>query len=59
MMVSHDRYNRVWKLDGREKVRSDRGVALLEVLSGFDDDFVAALEAGRDDPLPVQEREAL
>ena len=37
----------------------DRGAALLEALSGFDADFVAALEAGRDEPLPMQEREAL
>ncbi|OFW40380.1 MAG: hypothetical protein A3F70_00060 [Acidobacteria bacterium RIFCSPLOWO2_12_FULL_67_14] len=35
MMVSHDRYNRVWKLDGREKVRSDRGVALHLVKFGW------------------------
>ena len=37
----------------------DRGAALLEALSAFDTDFVAALEAERDKPLPMQEREAL
>ena len=37
----------------------DRGAALLEALSAFDADFVAALEAGRDEPLPMQERETL
>lgn len=36
-----------------------RGEALLEAVSGFDDDFVAALEAGRDEQPPPQEREAL
>jgi antitoxin VapB len=40
-------------------VRSARGQALVDALQGFDDDFIAALEAGRDDALPVQEREAL
>lgn len=38
---------------------ANRGAALLDALSGFDADFVAALEAGRDEPLPMQEREAL
>lgn len=38
---------------------ADRGAALLGVLSAFDADFVAALEAGRNEPLPLQEREAL
>lgn len=37
----------------------DRGAALLEALSAFDADFIAALEAGRDQPLPMQEQEAL
>ncbi|MBK6852874.1 MAG: AbrB/MazE/SpoVT family DNA-binding domain-containing protein [Burkholderiales bacterium] len=40
-------------------VRPARGRALVDALQGFDDDFIAALEAARDDPLPVQEREAL
>lgn len=38
---------------------SQRGQALLEVLKGFTDDFVAALEQQRRDPLPLQEREPL
>lgn len=37
----------------------DRGAALLEALSGFDAHFVAMLEADRDEPLPMQERETL
>lgn len=37
---------------------ADRGAALLEALSAFDADFLAALEAGRDEQLPMQEREA-
>lgn len=36
-----------------------RGAALLEALAGFDADFVAALEADREEPLPMQERESL
>jgi antitoxin VapB len=36
-----------------------RGEALLEAISGFDDDFLAALEAGREEQPPLQEREAL
>lgn len=36
-----------------------RGAALLEALAGFDDDFVAALEAGRAEQPAVQEREPL
>jgi len=36
-----------------------RGAALLEALQGFDDDFVAALEAGRAEQPAVQEREPL
>jgi len=38
---------------------SQRGQALLELLEGFSDDVVAALEQQRRDPLPVQERESL
>jgi len=38
---------------------SQRGQALLEVLEGFGDDVVAALDQQRRDPLPVQERESL
>lgn len=38
---------------------ADRGAALLDALAAFDADFVAALEAGREEPLPMQEREAL
>lgn len=36
-----------------------RGATLLEALAGFDDDFVAALEAGRDEQPALQDREAL
>jgi len=36
-----------------------RGKALLELLAGFDADFVAALEQQQQDQLPVQERESL
>ncbi len=36
-----------------------RGQALLEVLGGFDADFVAALERDQAAKLPVQERETL
>ena len=36
-----------------------RGTALLEALSGFDDDFIAALEQGQADQAHPQEREAL
>lgn len=36
-----------------------RGEALLEAISGFDDDFLAALEAGREEQPPLQERQAL
>jgi antitoxin VapB len=40
-------------------IPSDRGIALLEALAAFDDDFVAALEAGRADQPDMQERESL
>ncbi|MDP1606074.1 MAG: AbrB/MazE/SpoVT family DNA-binding domain-containing protein [Rhodocyclaceae bacterium] len=36
-----------------------RGVALLDTVAGFDADFLAALEAGRAEQPPPQEREAL
>lgn len=36
-----------------------RGEAVLEVLSGFEEDFVAALVQQQDAKLPVQERETL
>jgi antitoxin VapB len=36
-----------------------RGKALIDVLAGFDADFVAALEQQQQDQLPVQERESL
>ena len=38
---------------------SQRGQALLQVLSGFDADFVVALEQEQADKLPVQEREVM
>lgn len=37
-------------------VALDRGSALLQALAGFDDSFIAALEAQRQDQLPAQER---
>ena len=43
-------------------LRAERGAALLEALRAVgqvDDAFIAALEAERSSPLPVQEREAL
>ena len=40
-------------------VLPSRGQALLEVLGGFDADFVAALERDQAAKLPVQEREML
>lgn len=40
-------------------VHADRGIALLNALRGFDDEFVALLEAGRREQLPMQERESL
>ena len=36
-----------------------RGAALLEALAGFDDDYVALLEAEQDEQAPVQERGSL
>lgn len=40
-------------------LRAERGAALLQALQGFDDEFVAALEADRQAPLPMQDREPL
>lgn len=43
-------------------LRAQRGEALLQALQALgevDDAFIAALEAEQQDPLPVQEREAL
>jgi antitoxin VapB len=43
-------------------VRAQRGAALMQALQALgdvDEAFVAALQAERDAPLPVQEREAL
>ncbi len=43
-------------------LRVQRGTALMQALKALgevDDDFVAALEAEQETPLPVQEREAL
>jgi len=43
-------------------VRAERGAALLQALRALgevDDAFVAALEAEREAPLPMQEREVL
>jgi antitoxin VapB len=40
-------------------LHAERGAALLQALQGFDDEFIAALEADRQAPLPLQDREAL
>lgn len=40
-------------------LRKDRGQALLEALEGFDEDFIAAVEADRETFLPAQDREEL
>ena len=43
-------------------LRPQRGTTLMETLSALrdaDDDFVAALEADRESPLPMQERDTL
>jgi antitoxin VapB len=40
-------------------IPADRGAALLSALNGFDDEFVSALEQGRSEPLPMQDREPL
>jgi antitoxin VapB len=37
----------------------DRGAALLEALSAFDDEFVALLEEDRREIVPLQDRDAL
>jgi len=38
---------------------SDRGLALLEALDGFDEEFIGILEEDRQTQAPVQERESL
>ncbi len=40
-------------------IRPDRGRALLQALEGFDGDFIAALEEGRDKQPLLQDRETL
>ena len=40
-------------------VPTDRGAALLDALSGFDDEFVALLESGQAEQQAMQEREPL
>lgn len=40
-------------------LQTKRGSALLQALQGFDDEFIAALEADRVSPLPMQDREGL
>ncbi|MDT8410660.1 MAG: AbrB/MazE/SpoVT family DNA-binding domain-containing protein [Wenzhouxiangellaceae bacterium] len=40
-------------------LREARGKALLQALEGFDEDFIAALEADRETPIPMQDREDL
>jgi antitoxin VapB len=36
-----------------------RGAALMAALEGFDDAFIAAVEADRAEPVPMQDREPL
>lgn len=38
-------------------LREERGRALLRALEGFDAEFIAALEAGRVEPAPIQDRD--
>lgn len=40
-------------------IPEQRGAALLEALSSFDETFIAALEADRREPVPMQERDTL
>ncbi|MCH8479604.1 MAG: AbrB/MazE/SpoVT family DNA-binding domain-containing protein [Wenzhouxiangella sp.] len=40
-------------------LREERGKALLDALEGFDNDFIAALEADRETLIPMQDREDL
>lgn len=40
-------------------VPADRGAALLDALTAFDDEFVALLEAGQSGQAPMQDRESL
>jgi antitoxin VapB len=40
-------------------VHAGRGADLLEALRGFDEDFIAAVEAALGTPLPMQDRDAL
>jgi antitoxin VapB len=40
-------------------IQTKRGAALLQALQGFDNEFVAALEANSSSPLPMQDRESL
>ena len=42
-----------------DKETLSRGQLLLSVLSGFDSDFIEALEDSKNNPLPIQERESL
>lgn len=40
-------------------LREERGEALLKALEGFDEDFIAALEADQETLIPMQDREDL
>jgi len=40
-------------------LRAGRGAALMQAAQGFDDSFIFALEADRQAPTPLQDREAL
>ncbi len=40
-------------------IADDKGQLLLDALNAFDDDFINILEEDLEEPVPVQEREAL
>lgn len=42
-----------------DSVPADRVTTFVNALKGFDDEFVALLEAGQCEQLPMQDREAL
>ncbi|MCX7257148.1 MAG: hypothetical protein NTZ64_10535 [Polaromonas sp.] len=42
-----------------DSVSADRGTAFVNALKDFGDEFVALLEAGQREQLPMQDRESL
>lgn len=62
MRIDADRVEISRTADGNlllHPVPLSRGRALLDVLEGFDDEFVALLEQSRAEQLPMQQRESL